>query len=199
MVERNKEAVETASVEIASMLQLSHIQGVQRLVGVWPDQMALISENAGRSVKHCVRRGQLDGRDKRRLVLSLAETVRAMHQARRVHNDLHSDNVCVRRGETGEPQAVLIDFGQASNLRVFAKYSLGNGDDSHLPPELYKGAKQTETTEVFTLGFLVSFIYSKDVPEDMSEWVRKARGKPCQRPSVQELIDALTGAEKQAN
>lgn len=189
---RTLDDLSTVYNEVIMLQKLSGVSGVQKIVGAWPEQLALISENAGPTVLTWIESETLSETVKLKAVLQLAQAVQGIVGRGLVHNDLHTGNICMKLdGE--DPKVTVIDFGLTTRVGAYMAYECVPGIGLHLAPELYRGAIQNSRTEVYAIGVLIRDLFPDSVPAILQEWVEQARHvKPMMRPSLEQLIDILS-------
>ncbi|XP_037792921.1 serine/threonine-protein kinase Pkn1-like [Penaeus monodon] len=96
-------------MEAKAMALFCKYHGFQRLVGVCPEKMCLVTRYAGHTLDaHVV--GRMHTEQRMSVVKQVCNIVQSMHQQGLAHNDIKPANVCVRMSAEG-PQVTVIDFG----------------------------------------------------------------------------------------
>lgn len=72
---------------------------------------ALVLEELEQTLTQLISTPEFDTLDKIRFADGVASAIEYIHSLGLAHNDLNPDNIMIRRGEGGEAQPVLIDFG----------------------------------------------------------------------------------------
>jgi serine/threonine protein kinase len=80
--------------------------------------------------------------------LKVAGALMLAHRLGMIHRDVKPENVLI--SDQGEP--VLSDFGIASLLETDSTHADGTWSPHHVAPELLRGAKPSESTDVYSLG-----------------------------------------------
>lgn len=151
--------------------------GVQSLYGLCPESNVMISQYAGKTVSHCLRKKRLTKPQKVCVLERVMKTIGTMLKRKQCHNDIKENNICVKCLGRREPEVTLIDFGLSERVgSQLYDFSTCFGDDySWIAPELFTGGRCSEQTEVYSLGNLANKLLAKDCPEGLQEWVRRSR------------------------
>jgi predicted Ser/Thr protein kinase len=187
--------------------------------------MAIIMEYiTGRSLTDVIRTdGPFDDNAAAQLWADTASALLAAHQVGVLHRDIKPTNVLI--DSRGAP--CLIDFGIARTAGDPTVTVTGAviGTPSYLPPEVAAGEPATPESDVWQLAATVNYALTGQPPrgardDDRQAWAAAIKGAPCsaiaagsthhtllatsldndptQRPSLSDLITALTGAEDTA-
>ncbi|MPC67743.1 Germinal center kinase 1 [Portunus trituberculatus] len=185
-------------------LQQLQGRGVQRLVGVCVQTCQLVTRFAGTTAEIYFR-FQASLPHSLSVILQVARAVRGLHQAGFAHNDIKSDNVCVRESCHG-PRVTLIDLGMA--------LPLGTSDNQHAgrntaeverkhpwvaPELLWNSLLCSEASDVYSMAWLVLEVpgwqrhhVARPAVWALGQWVEHARQPhPEQRPSMDALVEAV--------
>lgn len=129
------------------------------------------------------------------------EVILYVHQKGYLHNDLKGNNV-VLDGTNHNP--VLIDFGKskrtASAKLLKPKLNIKSATRKypHIAPELHRGDKQTEASDTYSFGVLVSRVLEVgkfDIPT-LNKIVKKCcSSNPQKRPKLREVLLDLEGLQ----
>lgn len=84
--------------------------GFQRLVGLYPGKLSLVTKNAGRSLDCYACSNRLRPEQKLSVMTQICKIMSNLHQNGFAHNDVKLRNVCVMLAESG-PKVTLIDYG----------------------------------------------------------------------------------------
>lgn len=145
-----------ALVTEASILQrLQVVGGVQRLLGVCVRKRQMVSRFAGLTAeKYFSTAPSLP--DLLSVVLQVARTLQGLAREGYAHNDVKSDNVCVRVDSSG-PKATVIDLGMARQVGTLQVYMTQEpGRCPWVAPELLLQTSPCgEASDTFGLVFLI--------------------------------------------
>src|SRR5262249_4485262 len=117
-------------------------------------------------------RGVIPEAEARALARQLSAGLAAAHAQGVVHGDLKGSNVILTKRTDGSTRAVITDFGMARELdsAQFAMQSgpsgLRGGTPDYMAPELWKGEKATQASDVYALGVLLHELASGRKPGD---------------------------------
>ncbi|CND78294.1 protein kinase [Mycobacterium tuberculosis] len=185
------------------------------------DPLYVVTEYvAGSSLDEAVRAGgPLRGGDLEALAVNIATALSAIHAAGIVHRDLKPSNVLL--SPTG-PR--VIDFGIARALDATdgpTRTGQFVGTPAYIAPELMRGEEITPAADVFSWGCVVAYAGTGrapfgggNVPETINRVMSAEPGldglepavrelaarslakDPAERPTVKQLIQALTGEDE---
>lgn len=71
--------------------------GVQRLLGLWPERLCLVTEDAGLSLDYCARSSRLEPEHRFSVATKMCEVLSHLHQNGFAQNDIKPQNVCLRQ------------------------------------------------------------------------------------------------------
>lgn len=143
---------------------------------------------------------EMDDDSQKDIILQICNAVILLHDHQIIHRDIKPENIFIMKG-----QAILFDFDISRYYQPNQeKDTTILGSVGYAAPEQF-GFKQTdERTDVYALGVLINYIYTKHLPNELlykgplSEVIKKATQiDPNQRyPSVQELKNAIIKNKK---
>lgn len=155
------------------MLNACQGEGVQKLVGVCPENQALVTDFAGQSLGHLLDGGLLDESEKLDVLGQVMNAASRGLKRKICHNDIRENNVCVKKRKTGV-RATLIDYGLAS--LVGDNPFVGCDSVPWVAPELFRDGVSSSATDTYSLGHLARELEPHDgfYPEPLSTWVKNA-------------------------
>jgi serine/threonine protein kinase len=112
----------------------------------------------GESLSKRIKQGKLALAEVERLARQLLLGLAAAHGAGIIHRDFKSDNVMLRPTPSGEPSAVIMDFGLARTIDVnAARLTSGAnhalvGTPRYMAPEQLEGRTLSTATDVYAFG-----------------------------------------------
>lgn len=191
--------VESLHGEITALASLKHVSGVQKLVGVCPEGLAIITEYAGKDLSSTTLHSHSD---KKSIFLQIATILRNIHRCGWVHLDIKSQNVCVKRNKTsGQIKVTLIDMGLA--LPVGQNHCFPTGTQTfHNAPETLNNQPNYPSADYFGLSILINKLLGKNITQLVSrsiiEWLSSASSvDPRNRRPLTQLIMAIKNTTPQ--
>ncbi len=112
----------------------------------------------GETLAERLKRGALPQAEALAVARQLCAGLGAAHSQRVIHGDLKSSNVILTQAEDGSARAVITDFGMArvwGSSHVTAQSGPRGGTPDYMAPELWKGEKATQASDVYALGVLI--------------------------------------------
>nr|XP_045590860.1 casein kinase 1-like [Procambarus clarkii] len=103
---------QTLIQEIKALSALQGLAGVQKLIGVCPEALTLITEYSGETWSDILERRQTSVQVCLEVSSQVCRIMSTIHARGWIHMDIKANNVCVKRTSDGV-QATLIDFGLA--------------------------------------------------------------------------------------
>nr|XP_027237775.1 serine/threonine-protein kinase PKZ1-like [Penaeus vannamei] len=168
--------------------------GFQRLVGLCPDKLGLVTRYAGLSLAHYVESGKLQTNHKYSILTQLCKILSDLHQHGFVHNDVKVQNMCVSVTESGLV-LTLIDFG--ITLLAGCKVGLEARWDASLiyAPEICgrNSGVCSSKSDTFSVGKVLRELF-KDLPMPplLKSWYAKSQSKcPSERSNLSLLVKAV--------
>ncbi|XP_037783571.1 serine/threonine-protein kinase pkn2-like [Penaeus monodon] len=155
------EKFRTFIVEAKAMTLLAEHDGFQRLVGVCPERMCLVTRYAGHTLDaHVV--GRMHTEQRMSVVRQVCNIVQSMHKHGLAHNDIKPANVCVRMG-AGGARVTVIDFGLTMVAGTLPR--LGIQWNPRLPyaPEICGSERKGpcgSLSDVYAVGKLLLLVFS---------------------------------------
>jgi serine/threonine-protein kinase len=95
-------------------------------------------------------RGKLDEQEARDIARQLCAGVAAAHRSGILHRDLKTGNVILCRQKDGSIRAVITDFGLSTDS--MAPSEVEGGTPNYMAPEVSRGGKASQASDVFSLG-----------------------------------------------
>ena len=94
------------------------------------------------------------------LMVQVCEALAAAHARGIVHRDLKPENIMIVRGDQGQEQVKLVDFGLAILVGPDAEQRLTregiiSGTPAYMSPEQAKGAQMDTPTDLYSLGVIL--------------------------------------------
>jgi len=165
--------------------------GFQRLVGLCPDKLGLVTRYAGLSLAHYVDSGRLNTDHKFSILTQLCKILSDLHQHGFVHNDVKLQNVCLRMSASG-PVVTLIDFG--ITMLTGWKVGLDTTWNASLPyaPEICgrdSGACSRES-DTFSVGQVLRELFEDtQLPPLLKSWYARSQSRrPSERSNLSLLV-----------
>ncbi len=134
-----------------------------------------------------------------KIVLQVAEALKAMHDSGLVHCDIKTENIMITMETNGSRRrelVKLIDFGLARS-KALAPQELAYGTPHYLAPEIIGGAQPSPSSDIYALGVVFYYLLAGKVPFEgtMSEIFAGHHGTPPPTlvgiPEMTEPIDSL--------
>ena len=107
----------------------------------------------GETLAHRLARGKLDVDEAAEIAGQLCSGVTAAHHSGILHRDLKPANVILCHRKDGSKRAVITDFGLSTESSINAE--LSGGTPSYMAPELGRGEKASQASDVFSLGVIL--------------------------------------------
>ncbi|XP_063598909.1 casein kinase I-like [Penaeus indicus] len=166
----NVKSFRNAIIE-AKLLQLLHgIEFIQCLVGVCPDELALVTHYGGPTFK-CLSGLSLE--HKISIGLQIARAFASVHSAGFAHNDIKGDNICVNM-TSAEPVVTIIDFGMAHVIGTAIRVPCSWQEDLPYAPEIClnkKVGRCSIQSDVYSIGqFLCQLFEGPKMPFGLRKW-----------------------------
>ncbi|GJM09193.1 MAG: hypothetical protein DHS20C11_14690 [Lysobacteraceae bacterium] len=200
------EAKRLARVRHPNVLAIHGVAEHDGLAGIWTDLVdGPTMEGAISSA------GPLDAPSFLVVAQQLAGALAAIHSAGLTHGDIKPNNVLI----DDTHGAILADFGAAAEVSESGESTVLQATSAYMAPEMLTSGCATEKSDIYALGWLYCYVRTGISPaadEDLDKarpWsaVRdKAIGKliksmlnpdPAARPSIAEVVNALTIVEQQ--
>ncbi len=147
---RTRAALATSSLreeaEVAAQLQHPNIITVFDVGSCEAGPYLILELLRGETLAVRLERGPLPAREAVRVAVEMARGLEHAHKSGVVHRDLKPSNVFI--GEDGSVK--LLDFGLA--LVLGSRGSGGGGTPGYMPPEMSRGERGDERSDVFGLG-----------------------------------------------
>lgn len=187
-VNNDKIAVQSLVQEIQLLSVLKQVKGIQRLVGVCPEQFAIVTQYAGQTLEATL--NTFSQKDRVNILYQVVRTLMGIHTQDWVYLDLKTNNVCVKKLADGSLKVTFIDFGLA--LRHGDSHTFPEGTVcEHVAPEILYGHCNTFAADVYSLAVLIPRLLII-VPGHIASWVIQAKHPHCGiRPSLCELEHKL--------
>jgi serine/threonine protein kinase len=155
--------------------------------------------------------GRLPEIEARAIARQICAGMAEAHRNRVVHGDLKSNNVILTKDAGGGVRAVITDFGLArkplsaagdhagSVTTTAAGASLAGGTPDYMAPELWRGEKASQASDVYALGVLLYELAASHPPYPREiAWQDRVKHKPPAvghgwDPIWQKCVDADPG------
>jgi tetratricopeptide (TPR) repeat protein len=138
----------------------------------------------GETLTERLRRGPIPETEARTIARQLCAGLAEAHRNHIIHGDLKSNNVILTTAADGTPRAVITDFGLASRpettTQTIQSGALG-GTPDYMAPELWKGGKASEASDVYAFGVILYELASARRPfpfSDQATWEARLTHKP---------------------
>lgn len=183
--------------EVEALLRVQDVHGVQRLVGVCLDTKEIITEYAGSTILQKILQGDLwSMKDKLWVTAQLLATVDSLHKKGLCHNDIKSNNICIRRTPSDLYKVTIIDFGFARTTgSVVFQQPIRHPREirSWISPEVAGRGRCSPASDVFSLGTMLFELFCpRGFPYKVKRWVTHAMSQQAEeRPSLQEGVDII--------
>lgn len=112
----------------------------------------------GETLTERIHRGPVPEAEALSIARQLCAGLGAAHSQGVIHGDLKSSNVILTRSSDGKTRAALTDFGLArarETVQPSAQSGPRGGTPDYMAPELWKGEKATQASDVYALGVLL--------------------------------------------
>ncbi len=107
----------------------------------------------GETLAHRLDSGKIEEADARLIARQLCAGVAEAHRSGVLHRDLKPGNVILCRKKDGSTRAVITDFGLAVEASEVSE--LEGGTPNYMAPELWRGGKASQASDVFSLGVML--------------------------------------------
>ncbi len=140
------------------------------------------------------------------VICGLFNGIRYIHETAKIlHNDIKANNVVLDGPCLAEAEAILIDFGKATE-QISPKVYDTPADTKrfkHLAPELgHKNGKQSKESDMYSLGVLIRSLKYKfaSFPQMFVNVYRSCMNTtPSARPAVSDLCEQLVSEKQKAS
>lgn len=188
-------AFRTFILEARVMRLFVECRGFQRLVGVCPERMAMVTRFAGPSLEQRARCASVDSRYS--VVGQVCSILQEMHRHGFAHNHVKPGNVCVQESAEG-PRVTLIDFGLTLASGSAPRLAIRWERRLTYAPELCSASAGPCSclSDSYSVGKLLSFLFDEpQMPPRVSRWVAGSQAPTAGgRPYLAWLRDALEAA-----
>ena len=139
---------------------------------------------AGETLAERLRRGRVPEKEARAIALQLCDGLTEAHSKQVIHGDLKSNNVILVSEENGTTKAVITDFGLARSretTRETIQSGAWGGTPDYMAPELWRGEKASEASDLYALGVILYELASGRKPYSFAPetpWEEQIAGKP---------------------
>ncbi len=158
-------AAERFEREVRLMASIQHPHCVRLLdAGTEPTSFAVLELIEGRDLRSVMRRQQLPAAQVLEYTLQLFRALQAVHAQGIIHRDIKAENIMLTRTEAGTDRLVLVDFGaairsSASQIQDPREVLTGAGQllgtPTAMSPELFRGKRATEQSDLYAVGVLM--------------------------------------------
>ncbi|XP_047501512.1 uncharacterized protein LOC125047305 [Penaeus chinensis] len=167
----------------------------QRLVGVCPYEMCLVTRYAGHTLGHYIPSSRFKPEHRYSVMTQVCNTLQEFHNDGFAHNNLSLQSVCVKLTVSG-PKVTLSDFGLAMVAGRRPRLGVAWTERSHFAPEIC-GAENPGCcgwqSDAYSVGKLMHQLFgSKKLPLLLNSWyVRSQDVSPSERRNLASLIQSL--------
>ncbi|XP_042241270.1 dual specificity testis-specific protein kinase 1-like [Homarus americanus] len=179
--------------EIEAMSSLHGVPGVQKVIGVCPWKLTMITEFAGDSLEKYLKTHTCTTEESLQIVQQVSRTLVEVNARGWLHNDLKIDNICIQKTDKGI-QTTIIDFGLATKIGGTLPIVPGSVASFHTAPEVVKRLPLTPKADVYSVGRLLQHLVpqlNRLDPPVLSWLTRSVRINPNLRDSLDELLKVL--------
>src|SRR2546430_3337626 len=121
----------------------------------------------GETLTARLRSGPFPEKEAREIAQQLCAGLAEAHRCKVVHGDLKGSNVMLTKGPDGSTRAVITDFGLARPAET-AQRTVQSGEKAgtfeYMAPELWKGQKASEASDIYALGVILYELLSGRLP-----------------------------------
>ncbi|XP_069185317.1 calcium/calmodulin-dependent protein kinase type 1-like [Procambarus clarkii] len=135
--------------EIEALWDLRGLAGVQKLIGVCPETLTLITEYSGETWATVVARGQ-SVQEYLEVISQVCRILETIHARGWVHVDIKADNICLQYTTEGI-QVTIIDFGLAMLTGERGSFQEGS-QCTHIAPEVLNNLPCTPAADVYSIA-----------------------------------------------
>nr|XP_045607013.1 calcium/calmodulin-dependent protein kinase type 1-like [Procambarus clarkii] len=135
--------------EIEALWDLQGLAGVQKLIGVCPETLTLITEFSGETWATVLERGQ-SVQENLVVISQVCRIVETIHARGWVHVDIKANNICLQYTIEGI-QVTIIDFGLAMLIGKQCNFQKG-AQSTHIAPEVLENHPCTPAADVYSIG-----------------------------------------------
>ncbi|XP_047486833.1 calcium-dependent protein kinase 14-like [Penaeus chinensis] len=192
---RTLETFRTFIAEAKAMTLFAEHDGFQRLVGVCPERLCLVSRYAGQTLDaHVV--GRMHTEQRMSVVRQVCNIVKIMHKHGLAHNDIKPANVCVRTGAAGA-RVTVIDFGLTMVAGSLPRLEIQWHERLCYAPEICGSERAGpcgSLSDAYGVGKLMLFLFGgkQQMPQLLRLWFAKSQEvSPRERQGLGALLEAL--------
>ncbi|XP_042208677.1 probable CTD kinase subunit alpha homolog [Homarus americanus] len=186
--------VQSLVTEIQALSALQGVPDLQKVIGICPWRLALITEYAGETLARYLETHKCTLSQRLQIVRQVSHILLAVKERGWVHTDVKSDNICIQSTAIGI-RTTLIDFGLATKIGGFISFTPGTVAPSYMAPEVVKNRPLTSQADVYSVGRLLQFLVKGNVhhlTRDVQRWMSHATNPdPNQRYSLEVLSRLL--------
>ncbi|XP_042872297.1 uncharacterized protein LOC122253333, partial [Penaeus japonicus] len=166
--------------------------GFQRVVGLCPETLSLVTKFAGRTLEHFVPSERLKPEHRYSAMMQICKAVGTLHKTGLVHNDIKLNNVCLKLTASG-PEVTLIDFGICRKAGTAPGLQVEWNNSLPYAPEICGADNCSAESDVYSVGKLLHQLFgSKQLPQLLNNWYVKSQSqKPSERSNLSSLMRFL--------
>ncbi|XP_037801353.1 serine/threonine-protein kinase pkn2-like [Penaeus monodon] len=189
------EKFRTFIVEAKAMTLLAEHDGFQRLVGVCPQRMCLVTRYAGHTLDAHVL-GRMHTEQRMSVVRQVCNIVQSMHKQGLAHNDIKPANVCVRMG-AGGARVTVIDFGLTMVAGTLPRLQIKWNPRLPYAPEICGSERAGpcgSLSDAYAVGKLLLLVFrgKQQMPQPVRRWFFESQKLiPRERQGLGALLEAL--------
>ncbi|XP_042892695.1 serine/threonine-protein kinase pkn2-like [Penaeus japonicus] len=174
---------------------VEYASGFQRLVGLYPQKLCLVTMYAGRTLDWFIPSYRLKPEHRYSAMTQVCKVAMALHRNGIAHNDIKPQNVCVEVTASG-PQVTFIDFGLARRVGTAPRMLLKWNERLPYAPEICGADKYGlcgPESDTYSVGKLLRQLFSsKLLPQLLSNWYVKSKSRrPSDRSTLTTLVQYL--------
>lgn len=178
--------------EIHFLTMLKEVKGIQKLVGICPENNSLLTEYAGPSLNNV----KQDRQFVLQVTRQIAGIIDRLSSLNVYHNDIKSHNICVSSKPEGY-EVTLIDFGLASTTNpTFDQEFTKKEIETYfwIAPEILQNQCSSPASDVYGVAHALEVFYPKilDSIPLLNSWIRRSKSTEIhKRPSIHEIFQIL--------
>ncbi|XP_042222691.1 serine/threonine-protein kinase 17B-like [Homarus americanus] len=187
-------------IMLREIVQLSSVQNfpcVQRLVGVVPEYLTIVTQYAGEPLHTCITKKLYSPNEFISIMQQVLNAVKYLHSKHILHLNLKPAKICILRDKEGDLRATLIDFGSSHPAGDCIQY-WDNSPTTYpsTDPQLFNGEPCHPTNDIYSFGWMLAtllpHVLENNIPENLDLWAKGAQHKDSKkRPTLLELSNLL--------
>ncbi|XP_042242224.1 calcium-dependent protein kinase 1-like [Homarus americanus] len=164
----------TLQKEIQALSVLQNVPGLQKIIGVCPSKLTLLTEYAGESLDKYLQTHTCTIGQRLQIVKQVTRTLLAVKERGWVHTDVRCENICIQNTPSGI-RATLIDLGLSAQIGKFNRFPPGTKSPFYMAPEVVKNSPVTSQADVYSMGRLLQTVVGvHHLSREAQRWVSHA-------------------------